>query len=451
MTKFLCSTMPRRGLTSFLGVLLTLLIFGGSPLEGQALPDWIARQTAEGNQPSLKSSSGMSLQEVAPPTAVQRLRQQLDRHHPDLQLISPGNDEVIASSEAELVLEVKDWPLVNDRELGGGPHVMVQIDALPSRRLDQAEGDRLHLTLAGLQPGSHRFSAWAAYPWGEAVKSPGASLQGRFHLWQKLDGTQPNSEDPWLVPVSSADGQSQQQLLLDWLIWNAPLQNLREGDGRWRVRISVNGDSFLMDRQDPLWIRHKAEGRGTDIQMELVNGLGEPLQPVFNNNLLHLPAPGNGSPAWLRSNLSDHDLLVLSGEAPDLLGQEQNADTDAKAGDSEDQADVEVVKPEAAAVASIPEVESESVNQLGTQRDAIQESEGKVDQLTTSEPELAPSDPELTTPTPELTPSEPELTPRAPEESSEPSVVGRRFPTSELGGSARELLNDDGSLRDTPN
>ena len=128
---------------------------------------------------------------------------------------------------------------------------------------------------------------------------------------------------------------------------------------------------------------------------------------------------------------------MLSGEAPDLLGQEQNADTDAKAGDSEDQPDVEVVKPEAAAVASIPEVESESVNQLGTQRDAIQESEGKVDQLTTSEPELAPSDPELT--------------PRAPEESSEPSVVGRRFPTSELGGSARELLNDDGSLRDTPN
>ena len=133
------------------------------------------------------------------------------------------------------------------------------------------------------------------------------------------------------------------------------------------------------------------------------------------------------------------------------MGQEQNADTDAKAGDSEDQPDVEVVKPEAAAVASIPEVESESVNQLGTQRDAIQEREGKVDQLTTSEPELAPSDPELTTPDPELTPSEPELTPRAPEESSEPSAVGRRFPTSELGGSARELLNDDGSLRDTPN
>ena len=436
--------MPRRGLTSFLGILLTLLIIGASPLAGQALPDWIARQAFEKSQLSLKSNPDGTLQEVAPPTSVQRLRQRLDRHHPDLQLISPENDEVISSSEVELVLEVKDWPLVNDRELGGGPHVMVQIDALPPRRLDQPEGDRLHLTLTGLQPGSHRYSAWAAYPWGEAVKSPGAALQGRFHLWQKLDGTQPTSEDPWLVPVSSADGQSQQQLLLDWLIWNAPLQNLREGDGRWRVRISINGDSFLMDRQEPLWIRHKAEGRGTDIQMELVNGLGEPLQPVFNNSLLHLPDPGNGSPAWLRSNLSDHDLLLLSGEAPDLLDQEQNADTESKADDPVDQSDIEVVKPEVVDVESIPEIEFKSVNQPGTQLEPIQKSEGKVDPLTPSEPELNPSEPELN-------PSEPELTPMPPEGSSEPSAVGRRFPASELGGSAHELLNDDGSLRDTPN
>ena len=178
--------------------------------------------------------------------------------------------------------------------------------------------------------------------------------------------------------------------------------------------------------------------------MELVNGLGEPLQPVFNNSLIHLPNPRNGSPAWLRSNLSDHDLLVLSGEAPEPLDQEQNADSEAKAGDSEDQPDVEVVKPEAVDLESIPEIESESVNQPGTQRDAIQESEGKVDQLTTSEPELKTMAPELKT-------SEPELKPMAPEKSSEPSAMGRRFPASELGGSARELLNDDGSLRDTPN
>ena len=42
---------------------------------------------------------------------------------------------------------------------------------------------------------------------------------------------------------------------MDWLIWNAPLQNLREGDGRWRLRISIDGDSFLVDHQDALWLK----------------------------------------------------------------------------------------------------------------------------------------------------------------------------------------------------
>ena len=425
-----CLTMPRRGLTSFLGILLTLLIIGTSPPKGQAFPDWFSRQTTGENQPPLEATSGRQLQEVAPPPSVQRLRQRLDRHHPDLRLISPADDDVIPSSEVELVLSVKDWPLVNDHELGGGPHVMVQIDALTPQRLEQFEGDQLHLKLSGLESGSHRFSAWAAYPWGEAVRSPGASLQGRFHLWQRLDGTQPGGEDPWLVPISTSEGQSDQQLLLDWLIWNAPLQNLREGDGRWRVRISVDGDSFLMDHQEPLWISHEADGHGTNIQMELVNGLGEPLQPVFNNRLLHLPDPGNESPAWLRPDLSDRDLLVLSGDQPAPRDQEEKADTETTEEDLENQSDVKVVNPEAVDGASDPEVEFESLEQARSLRAAIQESERKIDQLPTSEPEL--------TPVPH-------------EDSSEPPGKERRFPTSELGGSARELLNEDGSPRDTPN
>jgi len=41
-------------------------------------------------------------------------------------------------------------------------------------------------------------------------------------------------------------------VLIDWLLLDAPLQNLRGDDARWRLRISVNGDSFLVDRQTPL-------------------------------------------------------------------------------------------------------------------------------------------------------------------------------------------------------
>jgi hypothetical protein len=136
---------------------------------------------------------------------------------------------VINADRVDFVLDVRDWPVSRDRELGLGPHVVVQIDNQPQRRLDALEGNRVRLQIDGLSAGSHRFSAWAAYPWGEAIKTPGANLQGRFHLWQRVEGTQPEKDAPWLVPVTTSDDPSVQPLLLDWIIWNAPLQNL----ARW--------------------------------------------------------------------------------------------------------------------------------------------------------------------------------------------------------------------------
>ena len=138
----------------------------------------------------------------------------------------PINDSIVTSDALELSFEIDDWPLSSDPELGLGPHVVLQIDNRAPLRLSESDGNRLKVRIDDLEAGSHRFSAWAAYPWGEAVQAPGASVQGRLHLWQKLQGTQPERDAPWLVPVSPAGEQGQQPLLVDWLIWNAPLQNL---------------------------------------------------------------------------------------------------------------------------------------------------------------------------------------------------------------------------------
>ena len=52
--------------------------------------------------------------------------------------------------------------------------------------------------------------------------------------------------------MASPDGlQRQEPVLIDWLLLDAPLQHLRDDDARWRLRVSVNGDSFLVDRQTP--------------------------------------------------------------------------------------------------------------------------------------------------------------------------------------------------------
>ena len=312
--------MRRPGLKSIWAVLLAAVLLLGAGLPVHARPGFFNRDAGSAAKPLPSSAPSGKLQEVAPPGAVQQLRQNLQQHRPSLRLIDPSNDSIVSSDALELRFEIDDWPLSSDPELGLGPHVVLQIDNRAPLRLSKSDGNRLKVRIDDLEAGSHRFSAWAAYPWGEAVQAPGASVQGRVHLWQKLQGTQPERDAPWLVPVSPAGEQGLQPLLVDWLIWNAPLQNLREGDGRWRLRISIDGDSFLVDHQEALWLKGSNGSGSHDIQMELLNGLGEPITPVFNNQLIHLKAASGAKPGWMRPRLTESQLARLSGSPePDVL------------------------------------------------------------------------------------------------------------------------------------
>ena len=54
--------------------------------------------------------------------------------------------------------------------------------------------------------------------------------------------------------------------------------------------------------------------------MELLNGLGEPITPVFNNQLIHLKAASGAKPGWMRPRLTESQLARLSGSPePDVL------------------------------------------------------------------------------------------------------------------------------------
>lgn len=278
------------------------------------------------NQPNSKSAPNQGknlptqnpsgrLREVEPPGAVQQLHQALAKHHPQLSLISPLDGSQLKGGPLNLELKIEDWPLANDRELGLGAHVAIQIDDQAPIRISERNGNRITLELPPLSPGSHRFTAYAAYPWGEAVKTPGASLHWAVDQLRPLMGTQPKRDAPWLAMVSPAELGGDSPLLLDWLVWNAPLQNLRAGDARWRLRITVNEDSFVVDQQDALWLQGIDNRKGINtVQMELLNGIGESLEPMFNNQLRVVPERQNPKPIWLQSSLNDSELARLLGE-----------------------------------------------------------------------------------------------------------------------------------------
>ena len=475
--------MSRPGLMPFMGLLMAMLLITGMPVEGWALPSWMQRGGSDQLTPLPSQAPSGRLQEVAPPGAVQQLRENLQRYQPNLRLITPTNDSLIDADSVNLVLEVIDWPVSRDLELGLGPHVVVQIDNQPPHQLDELDGSRVSLRLDDLSPGSHRFSAWTAYPWGEAVKTPGANLQGRFHLWQRMEGTQPQNDAPWLVPVTTSANPALQPLLLDWIIWNAPLQNLRDGDGRWRLRLSVDGDSFLVDHQEALWLKGSSSSRGNLVQMELLNGVGEPITPEFNNQLIHQSGRNTTPPLWLKAQLTQEELTRLSGapripsanllpeakaqpepiEGRETPPEAQPAFTAKSLTDSrnEDEATASP-KPEAPPEAEKVEeaknevrdlMESEPKQRLNA--DALIDEQNSTDDSDDSTFEEADHDVSEDNSDDLTSPAEPiGLDEQGPLRNSEkpsmpiPSASEERLiPTSRLGGSARELLNEDGSLR----
>ena len=310
--------MARGAVRPILGgfIALVLLLTPLAPLQATELAwlNWPGRDSrSSAPNRSLKSR----LQEVAPPEAVQAVRRRLEKRRPNLRLVSPSDEAVITTDCVHLVLQVEDWPLEDASDHDIGPHVAIQIDERPPVRVSSLDGNEVHLDVKDLQPGSHRFSAWAAYPWGEAVKRPGAAINWRLHLWDKLEGTQPGRDDPWLVPIEPSAWHKGDPLLLDWLIWNAPLQNLRADDQRWTLRLSLNGQTIRLAQQESIWLKGATDSNGITVQMELLDELGEPIAPVFNNRLLHLTASGGERPVWLKNNVSDREVRRLSGEPLD--------------------------------------------------------------------------------------------------------------------------------------
>ena len=455
----------------WLQTLLALWIMVVPAATAQAWP-WGADSSGDGERSaeiiSVSSPSGR-LQEVSPPGAVQQLQAALSSHTPRLELIRPSDGALLKTGEVQVTLRIQDWPLAEDPQLGLGAHVALQIDDDPPLRFGHAENDRLQITLPGLSPGSHRFTAYAAMPWGEAVKSQGASLQWRLDLLQQLSGTQPNQDAPWLAMVSPSDLSNGDPLLIDWLIWNAPLQNLREGDGRWRLRISVNGDSFLVDRQEALWLKASGNGNGS-VQMELLDGLGDPITPVFNNQLRATSARPDNRPIWMQSKLSDEQMARLLGVAGPETDQSPERDATppqtALNPVSETETEMEtatersIQNPSAPINTSeAPTVEDSAIEEEPTteepdrEKQSMDPSPQQIDSspaAITADDELsvlpdqsaADTDEPLETSKPEQ--AAPEQSIRTAEPSAEPEKL--RI-TSSLGGSARELLNEDGTQR----
>lgn len=457
---------PRRALVALALVVLTLVSGGCGSKAGPG---------ASAASPSSLSATppAGALQEVAPPGAVQQLNERLNELSPQVRVLTPQDNALLPAGPWNLKLQVSDWPLSDAGALGLGPHLVVQLDDQEPIRITSLEGAS-SVAMPDLRPGSHRITVYAARPWGEAVKAPGASTQIRVHRVARNAAELPASGSAQLIAASPDAQQAMEPVLIDWLLLDAPLQNLRGDDARWRLRISVNGDSFLVDRQTPLWLKGFKRGSNA-VQMELLDGRGDPLNPPFNSVVREVVIGGSGpQPAWLRPRLSPTDLALLSGEQPIAEAEpepEATAAPEPKPLNATPQPSAASQEPESKATIQ-PKAETEPPAEPEPPTPTVPPAALEPSSAPEPSPEPAsaaippageassePNDPVIANPAPEA--PTPSVEPDAPTEAAPPEPQApanaqsgavaqpapeRLAPQTSLTGSARDQVNADGEL-----
>ncbi len=229
---------------------------------------------------------GEKLREVAPPPVIQQLSQTSDQYAPEVTIVSPENDRVYSRTPIDVKLKVQNLPIFKDEELNLGPHLELFVDNEFFRSVYDTEEA---IVLDNLSPGTHTIRVFAVKPWKESYKNDGAYAQRTFHVIGKTGANTPDPSLPLLTYNQPQGKYGAEPILLDFYLTNAPLhvvakasENDRLAD--WRVKVTVNGESFLLDSWQPVYLKGFTTGANW-VQLEFIDDKGEKLDNVFNTTI----------------------------------------------------------------------------------------------------------------------------------------------------------------------
>lgn len=223
------------------------------------------------------------LQEVATPPLLQSLAAELDRYQPQVTIAAPLPGEVLNQTTVNVRFEVQDYPLFKNAELGLGPHIHVFLDDQPYTAVYNISEP---LVLTDVPPGTHTLRAFASRPWHESFKNEGAYAQVTFHVLTETGSNAPDPQQPLLTYSRPQGSYGAEPILLDFYVTNAPLHFLASSDPEddipdWRIRATINGESFLIDRWEPIYLTGFKDGENW-VKLEFLGETGEPIPNVFN-------------------------------------------------------------------------------------------------------------------------------------------------------------------------
>jgi hypothetical protein len=233
--------------------------------------------------------------ETAPPNVIQALRPSLEGYQPQVSILSPQVDEILPDNIVKVKLQVKDLPIFKDPQWQLGPHLHLILD----NQLYIAVYDvNQPVVLSDLSPGTHTLRVFASRPWHESFKNEGAYTQTTFHVLTKTEENNPDSKLPLLTYSRPNGGYGAEPIMLDFYLTNAPLHSLAETNpedtmSNWRIRSTVNGESFILDRWQPIYLKGFKPGK-TWVKLEFLDNQGQPVKNAFNTSIRLINYQPNG-------------------------------------------------------------------------------------------------------------------------------------------------------------
>ncbi len=236
------------------------------------------------------------ISEVSPPEVIQELRAVLEQYEPQVTIVSPRPNEVLQDDTVSVRLEVKDLPLFKDEKLALGPHIHLFLDDQPYQAVYDVSRP---IALKDLSPGTHTIRAFASRPWHESFKNEGSYAQTTFHVFTKTSANNPSSELPLLTYSRPQGVYGAEPIMLDFFLTNAPLHIVAQEDEKddvadWRIKVTVNGSEFVLDRWQPLYLKGFTPGKNW-VQLEYIDEKGNSVQNVYNNTARSFTYTPNGT------------------------------------------------------------------------------------------------------------------------------------------------------------
>lgn len=224
------------------------------------------------------------ISEVATPPIIRQISQDLEQYKPQLKIITPQAEQIFSQTDVSVEIKVEHLPVFQDQKLKLGNHLDFILDNQVSQLIYDLDQP---IVLKNLSPGTHSLRVFASRPWGESYKNEGAYAQVTFSVLTETNDNRPVPDLPLLTYNSPSATYPSEPFLLDFYLTNAPLHTVAKNNPQlkdWLVKATVNGDSFLLEDWQPIYLTGFNKGENW-IQLELIDEEGNNIENVFNNTV----------------------------------------------------------------------------------------------------------------------------------------------------------------------